>query len=290
METQDTHSPYVEHKDLKVIFVADNSFSIRWEKAKDKVTPAWGIRYVVGLKENSTSPFVAIGAGEGQIQYNTKMLFNNAADVKGDGSCMRDFGSYYAGYVTITVPHVTERKEMYVGATLVYKEPKNEWYMKLVPDTRSICKNGAVTLYPSAEVASVEHVYDNNDEGAHMRVSRQAGQLVVTGAKAGQQVRLYQASGVIMARRQADENGRVAFTAPAMSGVGLVSSDHEWRRLGIVRPGNRQVHLLNSRLKEYERYEKHSIDYGLLAVGGHGRYGTERPWPLGRVDIIVAEG
>ena len=60
-----------------------------------------------------------------------------------------------------------------------------------------------------------------------MRVSRQAGQLVVTGAKAGQQVRLYQASGVIMARRQADENGRVAFTAPAMSGVGLVSSDKE---------------------------------------------------------------
>ena len=183
--------------------------------------------YVVGLKESSTSPFVAIGAGEGQVQYNTKMLFNNAADVKGDGSCMRDFGSYYAGYVTITVPHVTERKEMYVGATLVYKEPKNEWYMQLVPDTRSICKNGAVTLYPSAEVASVEHVYDNNDEGAHMRVSRQAGQLLVTGAEPRQQVRLYHTSGTIMARRQADENGRVIFTAPAMSGVGLVSSDKE---------------------------------------------------------------
>ena len=183
--------------------------------------------YVVGLKENSTSPFVAIGAGEGQIQYNTKMLFNNAADVKGDGSCMRDFGSYYAGYVTITVPNVTERKEMYVGATLVYKEPKNEWYMQLVPDTRSICKNGAVTLYPSAEVASVEHVYDNNDEGAHMRVSRQAGQLLVTGAEPRQQVRLYQTSGTIIARGQADENGRVIFTAPAMSGVGLVSSDKE---------------------------------------------------------------
>ena len=44
METQDTHSPYVEHKDLKVIFVADNSFSIRWEKAKDKETPTWMIR------------------------------------------------------------------------------------------------------------------------------------------------------------------------------------------------------------------------------------------------------
>ena len=44
METQDTRSPYVEHKGLKVIYISENSFSIRWEKAKDKVTPAWGIR------------------------------------------------------------------------------------------------------------------------------------------------------------------------------------------------------------------------------------------------------
>lgn len=51
METQDTRSPYVEHKDLKVIYVSDDSFTIRWEKAKDKVTPSWRIRYVVGLKE-----------------------------------------------------------------------------------------------------------------------------------------------------------------------------------------------------------------------------------------------
>ena len=51
MENLDTRAPYVEHKGLKVIFVSENSFSIRWEKAKDKVTPAWRIRYVVGLKE-----------------------------------------------------------------------------------------------------------------------------------------------------------------------------------------------------------------------------------------------
>jgi hypothetical protein len=60
-----------------------------------------------------------------------------------------------------------------------------------------------------------------------MRVSRQAGQLLVTGAEPRQQVRLYQTSGTIVARGQADENGRVIFTAPAMSGVGLVSSDKE---------------------------------------------------------------
>jgi hypothetical protein len=76
-------------------------------------------------------------------------------------------------------------------------------------------------------VVSVEHVYDNNDEGAHMRVSRQGGQLSVAGAEPRQQVRLYHISGAIIARGQADENGCVTFTAPAMSGVGLVSSDKE---------------------------------------------------------------
>lgn len=183
--------------------------------------------YVVGLKESANSSIVAIGAGEGNVEYQTKMVFNNPEDVKSGGGCMRNFGSYYAGYVTITVPNVTEKKNMYVGATVVLKDPQSGWYMQIVPDTRSICKNGAVTLYPSAEVVSVKNVYDNDDEGAHMRVSRQAGQLVVTGAEPGQQVRLYQASGVIMARGQADKNGRVTFTAPATSGVGLVSSDKE---------------------------------------------------------------
>lgn len=55
METQDTRSPYVAHQSLKVVFVSDNSFSIRWEKAKDKVTPLCRIRYVVGLKETDNA-------------------------------------------------------------------------------------------------------------------------------------------------------------------------------------------------------------------------------------------
>lgn len=184
--------------------------------------------YVVGLKEHSYSSIVYIGAGEGHIKYDTKMLFNNVADVKGDGSYMHDCGSYYAGYVTITVPGITEKTEMYVGATLVYKEPKTGWYMRLVPDTYSGSNNsGIVTLYPSPEVVSVEKVLDNNDEGAHMRVSLQSGNLVVTGAEPRQQVRLYQANGAIIARQQADGSGKVTFTAPWGNGVGLVSSGNE---------------------------------------------------------------
>ena len=183
--------------------------------------------YIVGLKENAHSPVVAIGAGEGQIPYETKMIFNTPEEVKGDGGCMNDFGSYRAGYVTITVPNVTEKKQMFVGATLVYKDPKSGWYMQLTPDYKSDSKNGMVTLYPSPEVVSVKQVFNNDDEGTHMRVSRQGSNLLVTGAEPRQQVRLYQVNGAIMARGQADENGRVTFTAPGISGVGLVSSDKE---------------------------------------------------------------
>ena len=183
--------------------------------------------YIVGLKESATSPVVYIGGGEGHIQYDTKMIFNNPEDVKGDGGCMRDFGSYHAGYVTITVPNVMEKKDMFVGATLVYKDPKSGWFMELTPDYNSDSKNGTVTLYPSSEAVSVKNVYNNDDEGAHMRISRQGSNLLVTGAEPRQQVRLYQANGTIIGRRQADGNGHVAFTAPAVSGVGLVSSDKE---------------------------------------------------------------
>ena len=183
--------------------------------------------YIVGLKENAHSPVVYIGGGEGHIQYDTKMIFNTPEEVKGDGGCMHDFGSYRAGYVTITVPNVTEKKEMFVGATLVYKDPKSGWYMQLTPDYNSDSKNGVVTLYPSSEVVSVKNIYNNDDAGNHMRVSRQGSNLLVTGAEPRQQVRLYQANGAIMGRQQADESGRVTFTAPGVSGVGLISTDKE---------------------------------------------------------------
>ena len=140
---------------------------------------------------------------------------------------MHIYGSYHAGYVTITVPNVTEKKDMFVGATLVYKDPASGWYMDLTPDYNEDSQNGAVTLYPSAEVVSVKKVYNNDDKGAHMRVSRQGSNLLVTGAEPRQQVRLYQANGTIMSRGQADETGCVTFTAPGISGVALISSDKE---------------------------------------------------------------
>ena len=60
-----------------------------------------------------------------------------------------------------------------------------------------------------------------------MRVSQQGSNLTVTGVTPRQQVRLYQANGAIVARRQADENGKVIFLTPMGNGVGLISSDNE---------------------------------------------------------------
>ncbi len=230
---QQTQTFYPYHPRLESFVVAqrvdkngDNHITIcvrnyaRRQSKKD-------VAYIVGLKENAHSPVVAIGAGEGKIQYDTKMIFNTPEEVKADGGCMHDFGSYRAGYVTITVPNVTEKKEMYVGATLVYKDPKSGWYMELTPDTRSVCKNGMVTLFPSAEVVSVKKIHNNDDEGTHMRVNRQGGNLLVKGAKPRQQVRLYQANGTIIARQQANDNGQATFTAPVSGGIGLVSTDNE---------------------------------------------------------------
>ena len=181
---------------------------------------------IVGLKEHPYSSFAYKGTG--QSDYETKMLFSNAADMREGDSYMKDYGSYRAGYVTIKVSGVSDKKDMYVGGTLIYKEPNTGLYIRLIPQTYSGSDNcGVVTLYPTSEAAAVEKVYSNDDTQAHLHVSHQAGQLVVTGAKAGQQVRLYEASGVIIARCQADQNGRATFTAPSISGVGLVSSDKE---------------------------------------------------------------
>jgi hypothetical protein len=141
---------------------------------------------------------------------------------------MHDCGSYRVGYVTLNVPAVTEKKQMFVGATFVYKNPDTGHLVRLNPKTFAGSTNsGVVTLCPSSEVVSVNKVYNNNDEGAQMHVSQQGNSLVVTGAKPRQQVRLYQANGVVIARQQADDSGKAVFSKPSVTGVGLVSSDKE---------------------------------------------------------------
>lgn len=183
---------------------------------------------IVGLKEKSYSSFVYDKTDVRHSKYETKTLSPVGLPSILTSFAMHDYGSYRAGYVTITVPEVTEKEELYVGATLVYNDPETGETKRVNPKTYSGSNNsGVVTLYPSSEPTAVKKIYNNDDEGTHMRVSQQGSNLTVTGVTPRQQVRLYQANGAIVARRQADENGKVTFLTPMGNGVGLVSSDNE---------------------------------------------------------------
>ena len=181
----------------------------------------------VGLKDTPSEPILFNGHKESK--YEIGNLFVNPEYKTDKVGCMNDYGSYRAGYVTLTVPAVTEKKELYVGAVMALQDPITGAFIPFNA-TNSFFNNGGngvVTLYPSTETVAIENVYDNDDTTGRLHVNRQGGSLVVTGAEAGEQVRLYQANGTILARQQADRNGSVTFTAPAVSGVGLVSSGKE---------------------------------------------------------------
>ena len=195
---------------------------------------------VVGLKETSYGSIVYATKGNDHIKYETKVLLCNLEDIGEGNNYMYDYGSYRAGYVTLKVPGVTEKEKMYVGATLAYKLPiTGEYvrayklpitgeYVRIQPKTYSGSDNsGVVTLYPSPQVVAVDHVYSNGDKASQMHVSRSGDRLLVTGAKAGAQVRLYQANGIVLARKMAGDDGRAFFPVMSGSGVGLVSSGNE---------------------------------------------------------------
>lgn len=183
---------------------------------------------IVGLKDTSYGSIVYNTKGNDHIKYGTKILLCNLEDTnKGDGY-MFDCGSYRAGYVTIKVPGVTEKEKMYVGATLAYKVPVVDIYVGLRGGTFCGSDNsGVVTLYPSSEVTAVKHVFSNTDKDSRMHVNRSGNQLVVSGVKAGEQVRLYQANGTVLARKTAGSDGRAFFPLMQLSGVGLISSGDE---------------------------------------------------------------
>lgn len=189
--------------------------------------PNGNLAYIVGLKESPYSSIVYNTEGNDHIKYETKKLFFDAANMEEGSSLMHDCGSYRAGYVTLKVSGVTEKQQMYAGATLAFKVPNTNTYIRLAPVFSGSNNSGVVTLYPSAETVAVENVYDNDDSNARMHVSRQGGSLVVTGVKAGQQVRLYEASGSILGRKEADASGKAVFAVPAVRGVGLISSGKE---------------------------------------------------------------
>ena len=187
-----------------------------------------GFAIIVGLKETSYGSIVYTTTGNDHIKYETKKLLCNLADNDGESGHMHDCGSYRAGYVTLKVPGVTEKEKMYVGATLAYKSPVDGQYKGIRGNTFCGSDNsGVVTLCPSSEVVAVKRVFSNDDKDARMHVRRSGNRLEVSGVKAGEQVRLYQANGTVLARKTAGDDGRAFFPVMQRSGVGLVSSGDE---------------------------------------------------------------
>jgi hypothetical protein len=187
-----------------------------------------GFAIVVGLKETSYGSIVYRTTGNDHIKYETKRVLCNLADDDGESGYMHDCGSYRVGYVTLKVPGVTEKEKMYVGATLAYRSPTDGKYRRTLGNIYSGSDNsGVVTLCPSSEVTAVKHVFSNTDKDSRMHVNRSGNQLVVSGVKAGEQVRLYQANGTVLARKTAGDDGRAVFPVMQRSGVGLVSSGDE---------------------------------------------------------------
>ena len=187
-----------------------------------------GFAVVVGLKETSYGSIVYTTKGNDHIKYETKRLLCNPADDDGESGYMHDCGSYRAGYVTLKVPGVTEKEKMYVGATLAYRSAIDGKYRRTLGNIYSGSDNsGVVTLCPSSEVVAVKRVFSNDDKSSRMHVSRSGDRLVVSGVKAGEQVRLYQANGTVLARKTAGDDGRAVFPVMQRSGVGLVSSGDE---------------------------------------------------------------
>ena len=187
-----------------------------------------GFAIVVGLKETSYGSIVYTTTGNDHIKYETKKLLCNPADDDGESGHMHDCGSYRAGYVTLKVPGVTEKEKMYVGATLAYKFALDGKYRRTLGNTYAGSDNsGVVTLCPSPEVVAVDRVFSNDDKTSRMHVRRSGDRLEVSGVKAGEQVRLYQANGTVLARKTAGDDGRAFFPVMQRSGVGLVSSGDE---------------------------------------------------------------
>ena len=74
---------------------------------------------------------------------------------------------------------------------------------------------------------SVNRVFSNGDKASRMHVSRSGNNLVVSGVKAGEYVRLYQANGTVLARKTAGDDGKAVFPVMQHSGVVLISSGNE---------------------------------------------------------------
>ena len=128
--------------------------------------------------------------------------------------------------IVVKIPHVTETKPLYLRAVVRAFDDKYNFIPITGGDKGQ--EFAVVTVYPSNETTSVKNVYEEGDSQASLHIKVNGNQVDVDGAQPGEDVRLYYANGMIMARQKADTDGIATFNKPPVRrGLFLVSNDKE---------------------------------------------------------------
>lgn len=210
--------------------------------------------FIVHLKNNSVRPMpddysiiIFVGDEKETLPKSVKntswdkatgMVFSqfSVLRVTPDNPFWKGCGQFYPrnGYETadfdVEVPNVTETKTMFMRV-VVYNTAdiwNTEEFMLPLTGGDKGHEYSIITVYPSNETTSVKNVYDEGDNNASLKVSVSGSQVEVTGANPGEDVRLYFANGMILARQKASAEGKAVFSMSRFrNGVYLLSNNNE---------------------------------------------------------------
>ena len=128
--------------------------------------------------------------------------------------------------IAVTIPKVTETQTLFIRP-VVKKISRNLQRSSIAGGNRHR-DYALVTVYPSDKTTAVDNVFDDGDARATLHVTTSGSTVTVSGAEPGQDVCLYLASGMILARQKASATGVATFNVSHVRrGVLLVSNDKE---------------------------------------------------------------
>ena len=205
-----------------------NKFVVR---VKNKFARRMPSPYIIFLQvgDESDSSVESDETTKGLIfsQENVPLLQSNLQFFKemGVGAFCQQ-SAYESDDIIVTVPDVTETKSLYIRA-VVKTLDKNYNYVT-IPSSNNGRDYALVTVYPSNEITSVKNVYEEGDSQASLHIKVTGTQVEVSGAKPGEDVRLYFSNGMILARQKASPEGTATFTMPQVRrGTYLLSNKNE---------------------------------------------------------------
>ncbi len=128
--------------------------------------------------------------------------------------------------IVITIPEVDKTQPLCMRAVVMTFNDEGQF----VPITNGLNKHdyAMITVYPSNETSSIQNVYEDGDNNASLKISVFGNQVNVSGAKPGEDVRLYFANGLILGRQKASSEGKATFNMPGVThGIYLLSNKNE---------------------------------------------------------------